>query len=43
MVSLFSRHATEQSKMNLGCGENKKPGYVNLDWQPAVRPDVVHD
>lgn len=30
-------------QLNLGCGESKKAGYVNLDWQPAVRPDVVHD
>ena len=31
------------NKLNLGCGERKKAGYVNLDWQEAVRPDVVHD
>src|SRR5262245_26650389 len=30
-------------KLNLGCGEGRKPGYVNVDWQKAVRPDVVHD
>ena len=30
-------------KLNLGCGEDKKPGYVNIDWNPAVEPDVVCD
>jgi len=33
----------EPKKLNLGCGESKKPGYVNVDWQPAVEPDVLHD
>lgn len=28
-------------KLNLGCGHNKKPGYVNVDR--AHGPDVVHD
>lgn len=30
-------------KLNLGCGEDKKQGYVNIDWQESVRPDIVHD
>lgn len=30
-------------KLNLGCGEDKKEGYVNLDWSSLVNPDVVHD
>lgn len=30
-------------KLNLGCGEDKKPGYVNLDFHDHVSPDVVHD
>lgn len=29
--------------MNLGCGEDRKEGYVNVDWQSSVQPDVVHD
>lgn len=31
------------ANLNLGCGEHKKEGYVNLDWQPLVKPDVLHD
>ncbi len=30
-------------KLNLGCGEFKKEGYVNLDWNPLTKPDVIHD
>jgi len=30
-------------KLNLGCGEQKKEDYVNIDWQASVQPDVMHD
>lgn len=33
----------EISKLNLGCGEFKKEGYVNLDYISHLKPDVVHD
>ncbi len=33
----------ELKKLNLGCGETKKDGYVNVDWSALVHPDVVHD
>ena len=33
---------TEQ-KLNLGCGETGKEGYVNVDWSPLTAADVVHD
>lgn len=32
-----------EKKLNLGCGEDKKEGFVNLDWSPLVKPDVVHN
>lgn len=28
-------------KLNLGCGINKKQGYVNVDFSKAVKPDKV--
>lgn len=30
-------------KLNLGCAGFKKNGYINVDWDPAVDPDVLHD
>ena len=30
-------------KLNIGCGEDKKEGYINVDWSPLVGADVVHD
>jgi len=30
-------------KLNLGSGEFKKDGYVNVDWQDLTNPDVKHD
>lgn len=33
----------KQKKLNLGCGKDYRPGWVNVDAVAAVRPDVVHD
>lgn len=33
----------QTKKLNFGCGIYKKEGYVNLDWDEKVKPDVVHD
>lgn len=30
-------------KLNLGAGEGRKEGYINVDWQKLTNPDVVHD
>lgn len=30
-------------KLNLGCGTNKIPGFLNVDIDPKVEPDVVYD
>lgn len=30
-------------RLNLGCGQNKQDGYVNVDKYPSFRPDVVWD
>ncbi|MFT7644534.1 MAG: SAM-dependent methyltransferase [Candidatus Paceibacteria bacterium] len=33
----------ENTKLNIGCAGYKKEGYINLDWQSIVVPDVNHD
>ena len=33
----------EVVKLNLGCGANKFPGFVNIDVEPTVEPDVLLD
>ncbi len=30
-------------RLNLGCGLNKMPGFVNCDSDPAVKPDKLFD
>ncbi len=30
-------------KYNLGCGENKRRGFVNVDRSPEVNPDIIAD
>jgi len=30
-------------KLNLGCGEYKKKGYINLDANKSFNPDIIHD
>jgi len=30
-------------KLNLGCGEFKKDGYVNVDFHSVLESDVKHD
>jgi predicted SAM-dependent methyltransferase len=30
-------------RLNLGCGANKIPGYINIDTEKSTNPDLVHD
>lgn len=34
---------TPQIKVNFGSAGYKKTGYINIDWQSIVKPDVEHD
>lgn len=34
---------TMEKKLNLGCGEFKKEGYINVDFFSASNPDIRHD
>jgi SAM-dependent methyltransferase len=29
--------------LNLGAGKIKKPGYINIDWDSAYNPDILHN
>lgn len=31
------------SKLNLGCGKKKLPQHLNVDREPSVKPDLIHD
>jgi len=33
----------QRSKLNLGCGDDYKDGYVNLDWNKNARADLYHN
>ena len=30
-------------KLNFGCGEKHLDGFINVDWNPLAKPDVVQD
>jgi hypothetical protein len=30
-------------KLNLGCGQNKRDGFVNIDKYPTFAPDLLWD
>lgn len=34
---------SELKKLNLGAGEDRREGYVNIDWNELANPDVRHD
>lgn len=33
----------KEIKLNLGCGQDYKPGWINIDALPRFHPDLVHD
>jgi len=35
--------ATLPTRLNLGCGSFKKPGFLNVDMVPEVEPDLILD
>lgn len=36
-------HRIGPMKLNLGCGRDKRPGYVNVDHHAVFEPDVIAD
>lgn len=32
-----------KKRLNLGCGQFKKAGYLNVDWDPRAEPDLLWD
>ena len=42
MVSL-NKDEQKLNKLNLGCGGYKKEGYVNIDRNTLVNPDIIND
>lgn len=44
IIDFKKRKVLQMSKkLNLGCGEFKKEGYVNVDYYSVSKPDVKHD
>ncbi|TSC67282.1 MAG: methyltransferase type 11 [Parcubacteria group bacterium Gr01-1014_72] len=33
----------KEKRLNFGCGDFRKEGFINLDGNPAVQSDVLHD
>ncbi|KKU30925.1 MAG: Methyltransferase family protein, partial [Candidatus Amesbacteria bacterium GW2011_GWC1_46_24] len=31
----------QKLRLNLGCGDDLIPGYINIDARPQVRPDLI--
>lgn len=41
--SAYAPYLQGENRLNLGCAGNPEPGFVNLDMDARVNPDVVHD
>jgi predicted SAM-dependent methyltransferase len=39
----MSKATLNAPKLNIGCGEFKIGGYINIDIEAACKPDLVHD
>jgi predicted SAM-dependent methyltransferase len=37
------KYSGNSVKLNLGCGDNKLPGFINIDSFAGVKPDLVHN
>ncbi len=35
--------SSKSRKLNIGCGRDYKFGYINIDIDPSVKPDIVRD
>ncbi len=42
IASLLKRH-NQGIKLDIGCGENKNPGFVGMDMREGPGVDIVHD
>lgn len=40
---VYGKYMNGGAKLNLGCARNRLEGWTNLDFNPLVEPDVVHD
>jgi len=43
LAAALEREAGAPLKFNMGCGRDKRPGYVNVDQSPACGPDQVEN
>lgn len=43
MVSGKKLFTPQPLKLNLGCGSDHQAGYLNVDVDPAAKPDLIHD
>lgn len=39
----YGRYIQGAARLNLGCAKNPETGWLNLDMDPRVNPDVIHD
>jgi SAM-dependent methyltransferase len=42
-VGNLSRFGPPLYRLNIGCGADHRPGYINLDAEPLSQPDIIHN